>query len=103
DHREQVHGAQPQAAVSNLAHLPGEPPHPDGLDRLLLPSGRDSSCGRHFPLTNSHVTCCATAMLSSALTHYKKAPPTRMSHGRLAACAPLRFRGAPLRSGGEGG
>ena len=34
-------------------------------------------------------------------THYKKAPPSKMSHGRLAACAPLRFRGTPLRSGGE--
>src|SRR5208283_2100011 len=30
-----IHGEQPQAAVSDLAHFPGEPPHPNGLHRLL--------------------------------------------------------------------
>jgi hypothetical protein len=31
-------------------------------------SGRDSNYGKHFPLTNSRVTCCGIAMLSSAVT-----------------------------------
>ena len=31
-----------------------------------------SNCGRHFPLTNSHVTCCGTAIGSSAMTSENK-------------------------------
>src|SRR5271166_6112782 len=34
--------------------------------------GRDSNCGRPFPLTNCRATCSATAMLSSAKTSEDK-------------------------------
>jgi putative transposase len=35
EQRQQIHGALPQAAVADLAHLPGQSPHAAGLHRLL--------------------------------------------------------------------
>jgi hypothetical protein len=35
-------------------------------------SGRDSNCGRHFPLPHSRATCCGTAMPSLAIISENK-------------------------------
>jgi len=51
------------------------------------PSGPDSNCGRLFPLTNSRVTCCATAMRSSAVTS-----ENRCETWASTKCCPRRAR-----------
>jgi len=58
--------------------------------------GRDSNCGRHFPLSSSPATCCATAMLSSTMTSGNSCETWYL---RSSVCSALALAASLCRTG----